>query len=103
MFTIGYEGKSIEEFINSLIKENIRALCDVRNNPLSMKYGFSKGQLKKITNNFKIEYFHIPGLGIPSQKRKNLSTNEDYLNLFKSYSNTTLKENIRDANQGLKN
>ena len=39
---------------------------------------------KKITNNFKIEYFHIPGLGIPSQKRKNLSTNEDYLNLFKS-------------------
>ncbi len=47
LFTIGYEGISLEEYLLRLLKNNIRILVDVRNNPLSMKFGFSKSQLKK--------------------------------------------------------
>src|SRR5215210_3719398 len=47
LFTIGYEGISLEEYLVRLLKNDVKILVDVRNNPLSMKYGFSKSQLRK--------------------------------------------------------
>jgi uncharacterized protein YwgA len=85
LFTIGYEGKSVETFINSLIKHRIHTLVDVRKNPLSRKFGFSKGRLKQITTTAGIKYIHIPDLGIESDKRIALATIEDYRYLFKGY------------------
>jgi len=88
LFTIGYEGKSIEAFINELIKNGIKLLCDVRKNPLSRKYGFSKSKLEHITGTVGIKYIHLPDLGIESDKRNSLETAEDYQTLFADYSET---------------
>lgn len=85
LFTIGYEGKSIEAFINTLILNGIKLLCDVRKNPLSRKFGFSKGKLEHITETVGIKYVHIPDLGIESDKRCSLETDEDYQMLFDNY------------------
>jgi hypothetical protein len=85
LFTIGYEGKSIEAFINALVQNDIRLLCDVRKNPLSRKFGFSKGKLERITQTVGIRYIHIPDLGIESDKRSSLETAEDYRCLFEDY------------------
>jgi uncharacterized protein (DUF488 family) len=85
LFTIGYEGVSVENYLNALIKNDVRVLCDVRNNPLSRKFGFSKSNLQKYLRNIGIEYVHLPELGISSKKRNNLSTDEDYYNLFQEY------------------
>ena len=85
LFTIGYEGKSIESFINTLIQNDVRLLCDVRKNPLSRKFGFSKGKLEHIANTVGIRYAHIPELGIESEKRCSLNTLDDYKNLFADY------------------
>ena len=85
LFTIGYEGVSVENYLNNLIKNDVRLLCDVRNNPLSRKLGFSKNNLQKYLRNVGIEYVHLPELGISSEKRNNLSSDEDYQNLFKDY------------------
>ena len=85
LFTIGYEGITIEQYLNILIKNNVRVLCDVRNNPLSRKFGFSKNNLQKYLDNIGIEYVHLPELGIKSEKRNNLSSDEDYRNLFVDY------------------
>jgi uncharacterized protein (DUF488 family) len=48
LFTIGYEGISLEAYLVRLLKNDVKVLVDVRNNPLSMKFGFSKPSLKKI-------------------------------------------------------
>jgi hypothetical protein len=88
LFTIGYEGKSIEAFINTLIQNDVRLLCDIRKNPLSRKFGFSKGKLERITQTIGIKYVHIPGLGIESDKRSSLETPEDYKRLFAGYEKT---------------
>lgn len=88
LFTIGYEGKSIEAFINTLIQNGIKLLCDVRKNPLSRKFGFSKGKLSHITDTVGIKYVHIPDLGIETDKRCSLETPEDYRVLFRSYAAT---------------
>ncbi len=46
VFSIGYEGLTIDSFLNKLIANNIIVVVDVRNNPQSMKYEFSKKSLK---------------------------------------------------------
>lgn len=88
LFTIGYEGKSIEAFINILIQNGIKLLCDVRKNPLSRKFGFSKSKLEHITSTVGIKYVSIPDLGIETDKRSSLENSEDYANLFKEYEKT---------------
>lgn len=90
LFSIGYEGKSIEQFTNELIKEDVHVLCDIRKNALSMKYGFSKKQLKFIVENAGIKYIHIPALGIQSNKRQQLNSKKDYENLFRDYEKNIL-------------
>ncbi len=92
IFTIGYEGISLENYLNKLVKNNIKLLVDVRKNPLSMKYGFSKTLLKTFCESLGIKYVHIPEVGINSNQRQTLERQEDYDMLFESYKKTTLKE-----------
>jgi uncharacterized protein (DUF488 family) len=92
LFTIGYEGSSLEDYLNKLIKNNVKLLVDVRKNPLSMKFGFSKVLLKKYCESLNIAYIHIPEVGINSELRQELDTQEDYDKLFKTYKKTTLSE-----------
>ncbi|MBU0561925.1 MAG: DUF488 domain-containing protein, partial [Bacteroidetes bacterium] len=96
LYTIGYEGISVEEYFIKLIINDIKVLCDVRNYPRSMKYGFSKNQLKNACDNLGIFYVHLPELGIIPDKRQALETQSDYNNLFSEYKSTTLKENTND-------
>lgn len=94
LFTIGYEGISLEHYLNRLIKNNIKVLCDVRKNALSMKYGFSKNQLKNACEGVGIEYIHIPEVGIVSDKRKELNSQKDYDELFEDYKKNNLSQTI---------
>lgn len=93
LYTIGYEGISFEQYLNKLILNDVKVLCDVRKNSLSMKYGFSKNQLKGASEKLGIKYVHIPDLGIDSDKRQSLNSQSDYDRLFIAYEKTMLKEN----------
>ncbi len=90
LFTIGYEGISLEEYLNRLLKNDIKILIDVRQNPLSMKYGFSKTLLKKYCESLGIKYLHFPEVGIHGSKRQELNNQSDYDKLFTVYK----KENL---------
>jgi hypothetical protein len=85
LFTIGYEGISLEEYLNRLIRNDVKVLVDVRNNPVSMKYGFSKSTLKRFCDNMGIQYVHFPEVGIRSEQRQELNTQDDYNRLFADY------------------
>ena len=74
LYTIGYEGISLEEYLNKLLIYDIKVLCDVRKNSTSMKYGFSKSQLQYACENLDIKYVHIPDLGIESEYRQELNS-----------------------------
>ncbi len=94
LFTIGYEGISLETYINKLIINDGKVLCDVRKNAYSQKYGFSKSQLETACKGVDIQYIHIPALGIESEYRQDLCSQADYDTLFKKYEKTVLKTNI---------
>ena len=98
LFTIGYEGISLEEYLVRLLEKDVKVLVDVRNNPLSMKYGFSKSQLKKQCENLGIAYVHFPEVGIQSDQRQELNTQSDYDTLFNVYRKTNLSKTIEAQN-----
>lgn len=71
--------------MNILIRDGVTLLCDVRRNPLSRKYGFSKTALSNACEGLEIRYEHLPELGIDSEARKDLQTQADYDALFEDY------------------
>jgi len=84
-YTIGYEGVNLEQYLNQLLKHKVHCLCDVRRNPYSQKFGFTKMELMGALEKIGIEYIHIPDLGISSALRQDLKNDSDYYNLLKHY------------------
>jgi uncharacterized protein (DUF488 family) len=95
LYTIGYESISLEEYLNRLIKNNVQVLVDVRKNPLSMKYGFSKSLLKRFCESVGVQYVHFPEVGIASDQRQELNCQEDYNKLFKAYKTNNLTNTLQ--------
>ena len=98
VFSFGYEGVSLEKYINYLIIYNVKVLCDVRKNAFSQKYGFSKATLQNACEGVGIQYIHIPDLGIESNQRQNLLSQKDYDILFEYYKKHTLPNNTNAFN-----
>ena len=94
LYTIGYEGRTLEGFLNALIQDEVTVLCDVRQNPMSRKYGFSKSTLQKSCEGVGIRYEHLPELGIASENRRGLKTRKDYDALFDAYTHESLPKQL---------
>jgi uncharacterized protein (DUF488 family) len=83
LFTVGYQGTTIEAFIAHLTNKNIDCVLDVRAFPLSRKPGFSKTALAQTLSRAKIQYAHLGDLGTPKPIRDNLKSDGDYPRFFK--------------------
>jgi len=97
IYTAGYEGKTVDEFLNLLMQSGICRLIDVRRNPISRRYGFHKSTLQKICNSLDIDYQHLPGLGISSASRADLHSVASYMSLFEDY-----REDLPNRGEDLK-
>ena len=69
IFTIGYEGTNVGEFIAALRKAGVERVIDVRALPLSRRPGFSKSPLRAALDEAGIEYVHLKALGTPADGR----------------------------------
>jgi uncharacterized protein (DUF488 family) len=69
-FTIGYEGKSVAEFVSELRRAGVERVVDVRALPLSRKKGFSKTALGQALSKAEIEYVHLREAGNPYRDQK---------------------------------
>jgi uncharacterized protein (DUF488 family) len=69
IFTIGYEGTTVPEFLAALKKAGVRQVIDVRALPLSRRPGFSKSPLRAALAEAGIEYVHLKALGTPASGR----------------------------------
>jgi uncharacterized protein (DUF488 family) len=69
IFTIGYEGTTVAEFLAALQKAGVERVIDVRALPLSRRPGFSKTALRRALEEAAIEYVHLKALGTPSEGR----------------------------------
>ena len=87
VYTIGYEGLSIDAFLDALLRRGIEVILDVRAVPHSRKHGFSRPELEQKCANMAIEYCHLPEAGIPSVVRREADSEED---LWRHYSSMIL-------------
>lgn len=85
VYTIGYEGKNISQFIERLKLVGVEQLIDVREKALSRKNGFAKNALRKALNDNNMVYKHLPELGSPSDIRHKLHEDWDYVYFFNEY------------------
>ena len=69
IFTIGYEGTTMDEFLAALKAAGVERLIDVRALPLSRRPGFSKSLLRAALEEAGIEYVHLKALGTPAEGR----------------------------------
>ena len=69
IFTIGYEGTTVPEFVAALEKAGVERVIDVRALPLSRRPGFSKSPLRTALGEAGIEYVHLKALGTPAEGR----------------------------------
>jgi uncharacterized protein (DUF488 family) len=69
IFTIGYEGATMDEFLSALRTAGVERVIDVRALPLSRRPGFSKAPLRNALSEAGIEYVHLKALGTPAEGR----------------------------------
>ena len=62
IFTIGYEGATVGEFLAALQEAGVKRLIDVRALPLSRRLGFSKSPLRAALKEAGIDYVHLKAL-----------------------------------------
>jgi len=90
VYTVGYEGSSIDAFLERLLRAGITAIIDVRANAVSRKYGFAGRTLAGIAQKLDVHYAHVPALGVDSRSRRNLSGEEDRRLLLDEYQQQVL-------------
>ena len=69
IFTIGYEGATMDEFLAALKAAGVERVIDVRALPLSRRPGFSKSPLRAALEEEGMEYVHLKALGTPAEGR----------------------------------
>lgn len=85
LWTIGYEGAAIEDFLDTLRRAGITKVLDVREIPVSRRKGFSKTALKQALTGRGIDYQHERRLGSPRGVRHRLRATGDLECFFHDY------------------
>lgn len=70
IFTIGYEGASLDDFLASLVLAGVRQVLDIRQIAQSRRRGFSKTALSNALGSQGLEYSHLRQLGDPKPGRE---------------------------------
>lgn len=70
LFTIGYQGRSLDELITLLQEHGVEEVVDVRELPLSHVKGFSKSPLSAALSAAGLDYRLIRELGVPREARQ---------------------------------
>lgn len=70
LYTIGYEGAELGDFVATLKAAGIETLVDVRELAISRRKGFAKKALSEALGLAGIEYLHLKGLGDPKPGRE---------------------------------
>jgi uncharacterized protein (DUF488 family) len=70
LLTIGYEGRTMDEFLAALTAAGAQTLIDVRAVAASRRPGFSKTALAGALREVGIDYLHLRPLGTPKEGRE---------------------------------
>lgn len=85
LYTLGYEKRTIEEFVEILRRAKVDTLIDVRDVPWSHKRDFAKSKLDAHLASAGIRYVHAGFAGNPKRLREQGGTTEEWLALYEGH------------------
>ena len=85
LFTIGYERRTLQEFLEILKSKGVTRLVDVREIAHSRKQGFSSSGLCQYLIENEIEYMHFKALGTPKAIRDEYKITRDFSEFTQKY------------------
>ncbi len=83
--TIGYEGRTLDDLAETLVRNGVARVVDVRQLPLSRKRGFSKSSLAEFLAGRGIAYVGARDLGTPVAMRRQYKATGDFDALAREY------------------
>ena len=103
LFTIGYEGVSLDDFLATLENTAIDVLLDIREFPVSRRKGFSKNVLCAALVEVDIDYRHERSLGSPKAIRHKLRVDGNQRAFFRAFDRHLLRQNslLQELAEGL--
>lgn len=85
LMTIGYEGASVADFLDTLVSARVTTILDVREIAASRRRGFAKTALRAHLDSVGIGYRHEAALGSPREVRHRLRATHDYVRFFREF------------------
>jgi uncharacterized protein (DUF488 family) len=89
LYTLGYQGLTLSDYTAILQNAGVRLVIDVRENPFSVKAGFSKTELRAGLKSAQIGYEHIKSVGNPFRLQMNtkpsVATLRGVLHQYRNY------------------
>jgi uncharacterized protein (DUF488 family) len=85
LYTIGYQGHTIESFLELLHAHHIEQVLDIRRRPYSRKPGFSRRRLSEALHEANIAYNHLVDLGTPPPLLDDVRATRDYDAFFREF------------------
>ena len=95
VYTIGYEGRTFEDFLDVLNEHGISAVADVRANPHSKRTEFSYEFLKEKLESEGLRYYSFKKLGTPKKLREAFKSGRISWHTFKMKFLEHLSRNFR--------
>ena len=93
VYTVGYQGLSIDGFLNLLLRRGIQVLVDIRHVPMSRVYGFHSSTLGRHCTSVGIEYLSERDLGVPKGVREAYWSTGDH-GAFKAAYSEIVRRNV---------
>lgn len=85
VFTLGYQGLSLENYVETLVASNVGIVLDVREVAFSYNRRYIKSVLQKTLFEAGIKYTHLRNCGNPSANRKTATSIEECLSRYRNY------------------
>ena len=85
VYTLGYQGLNIAEYIRLLREADVRRVFDVRDRAWSQRPDFVKSSLQYELARAGIDYVHTPYVGNPPEIRKRAKSAADCLRKFRKH------------------
>lgn len=92
IYTIGYQEKSLDDFLSCITDNKINVVIDIRYNPNSRRKGFSKNKLASHLQEKNIKYYHYKDLGTPPLIRKKAIEKKDHMIVINKWKATIDKK-----------
>jgi ParB family chromosome partitioning protein len=85
IYTVGYEGRTLEDLVEILNKNEIKVVIDIRHQAEFVNQQFTEELLKRILPQHNIKYVYLKELGVPEILRKPYVEGKIPHDCFKAY------------------